>query len=461
MGIVFPKPPDGEDDAVYYAADLSRLAPKQLGDVEEDDESLLEDEQPVSATLEDLGRTIERRWIELGAEPPFGHHGGRPSRARRRRSRTARARPGRRAAARAVPRRSTRDFKPDRSSTGIQLLVTPLGTGAGSHLLPRCCSAHGVSCGGCSPRSSRTRSCASSRDPGADAAQLVRTLFNSWKAMFSRGGTRLSLKQLAGLYGELTILHRLLDSVSRSAGCSGAAHCGSRMISASPDSRARGEDHAQHRGPSRPYQRRGAVARAGRRTPPSCALPSRRAELVRHECAGARGGTDRHRPPGTAVSAARGVRIPRGTRRGIRRPHVRGCRPASLRGQRRVSATRPPNLSRTSDSAGSRRLQLHARPCGSDHSTVAGDSARHPPRLYGLPNDSRLVQPTGPSPRRDQGRGDQEPARTPDLDPLTVLVREAAQNSWDARDPDAADRSGSRWPSTRCVPAAPTLGVSS
>ena len=45
MGIVFPKPPDGEDDAVYYAADLSRLAPKQLGDVEEDDESLLEDEQ--------------------------------------------------------------------------------------------------------------------------------------------------------------------------------------------------------------------------------------------------------------------------------------------------------------------------------------------------------------------------------------------------------------------------------
>jgi hypothetical protein len=45
MGLVFPRPPDGEDDEVYVAADLSRLAPKQVGEIEEDDPSLLEDEQ--------------------------------------------------------------------------------------------------------------------------------------------------------------------------------------------------------------------------------------------------------------------------------------------------------------------------------------------------------------------------------------------------------------------------------
>lgn len=41
VGLVFPQPPPGEDEEVYYAADLSRL-PTQRGDVEADDASVLD-----------------------------------------------------------------------------------------------------------------------------------------------------------------------------------------------------------------------------------------------------------------------------------------------------------------------------------------------------------------------------------------------------------------------------------
>ena len=163
----------------------------------------------MSATLEDLGRTIERRWVDLGSEPRSGI--------------TAVDLPERVAAGPVllglgpdgarllVPFATGRheDFKPDRSSTGIQLLVTLLGSKPDqTYYLDVVC-----------PRRELRWLFATfvadallriARDPGGDVTGLVRTLFNSWKAMFSRGGTRLSLKQLAGLYGELTILKRLL-----------------------------------------------------------------------------------------------------------------------------------------------------------------------------------------------------------------------------------------------------------
>jgi hypothetical protein len=45
LGIVFPTVKPEDDEAVYVSADLSRLQPKQIGDVEQEDETLLEDEQ--------------------------------------------------------------------------------------------------------------------------------------------------------------------------------------------------------------------------------------------------------------------------------------------------------------------------------------------------------------------------------------------------------------------------------
>ena len=164
----------------------------------------------MTATLEDFGRTIERRWVQLDTQPgagirvidlPDNVEGGPillgfgPDGARL-----------------LVPFSGVNHerFRPDRSSSGIQLLVTPLGTGDDvKQYLDVLC-----------PKRELRWLFATfvadvllriARDPSIDPTQIVRTCFSSWKSMFSRHGRRLSLKQLAGLYGELIVLRRLLQ----------------------------------------------------------------------------------------------------------------------------------------------------------------------------------------------------------------------------------------------------------
>jgi hypothetical protein len=163
----------------------------------------------MTATLEDLGRTIERRWVELGAEPTSGVTAvDLPERVAAGPLLLGLGPDGARLLVPFSPGEHER-FKPDTSSSGIQLLVTPLGEQPGlRYYLDVLC-----------PRRELRWLFATfvadallriAREPGTDATRLIRSLFMSWKAMFSRGGTRLSLKQLAGLYGELSILKRLL-----------------------------------------------------------------------------------------------------------------------------------------------------------------------------------------------------------------------------------------------------------
>jgi hypothetical protein len=49
------------------------------------------------------------------------------------------------------------------------------------------------------------------RHPETPPSVIVRTCFNAWRALFAGGDRRLNIKQLAGLFGELYVLERILD----------------------------------------------------------------------------------------------------------------------------------------------------------------------------------------------------------------------------------------------------------
>jgi hypothetical protein len=163
----------------------------------------------VSATLEDLGQTIERRWLEL--EPSDGD-------SMRVIDLPEMAAAGplllglREDGARLLVPLAESDasaVQEDRSSAGIQLLITPLG--ADDNYLPFLDVV-------CPKRELRWLFATFIADvllrvhraEGNDAVALTRTCFTTWKAMFSSDGRRLSPKQLAGLFGELHVLRRLV-----------------------------------------------------------------------------------------------------------------------------------------------------------------------------------------------------------------------------------------------------------
>lgn len=66
------------------------------------------------------------------------------------------------------------------------------------------------------------------RHPDVDPPALVRTCFSAWRALFVGGGPRMTVKQLAGLYGELHVLERMLGrnpkAVERWRGPLGESH---------------------------------------------------------------------------------------------------------------------------------------------------------------------------------------------------------------------------------------------
>lgn len=55
--------------------------------------------------------------------------------------------------------------------------------------------------------------------PDVDPPVIVRSCYSAWRALFAAAGPRMTVKQLAGLYGELTVLERLMgrspDAIGR------------------------------------------------------------------------------------------------------------------------------------------------------------------------------------------------------------------------------------------------------
>jgi hypothetical protein len=165
----------------------------------------------VTRTIEDLGREIDRRWTQLGEGPVEGelkildlpqsiadvpvYLGVGVDGARM-----------------LVPlaKDQHRSLRPDLRSKGVQLLVRRLDQeGSSRWFLDVVCLR------------SELRWLFSSfvadillrfrRHPDVDPAAIVRTTFDAWRALFAGAERRLSIKQLAGLFGELHVLARLLE----------------------------------------------------------------------------------------------------------------------------------------------------------------------------------------------------------------------------------------------------------
>lgn len=169
-------------------------------------------------TIEDLGDEIERRWTQLGEGPQAGEMkildlpqsvAGVPVY-------LGVAADGARML---VPFKKDehRSFRPETKSKGVQLLVRQLEHDGGNRwFLDVVCTR------------SELRWLFSSfvadillrfrRHPERDPPAIVRTCFAAWRALFAGADRRLSAKQLAGLFGELYVLSRLLDRSPRAIG---------------------------------------------------------------------------------------------------------------------------------------------------------------------------------------------------------------------------------------------------
>jgi hypothetical protein len=164
----------------------------------------------VTRTIEDLGEEIDRRWSQLGDVGQDGEMrildlpqsvAGVPVY-------LGLAADGARLL---VPfaKNEHRAFRPDTKSKGVQLRARQIEDDAGNRwFLDVVCV------------QSELRWLFSTfvadillrlrRHPDVDPPSVVRMCFGAWRELFANAGRRLTVKQLAGLYGELHILERLL-----------------------------------------------------------------------------------------------------------------------------------------------------------------------------------------------------------------------------------------------------------
>lgn len=164
----------------------------------------------MTRTLEDLGSEIERRWVQLGAVP--AHDEIRvvdlPQEVAAGRLLLGIANDGSRLLVPFAPD-AHRSFRPETKSRGVNLLLRNLEQEGGNRwFLDVVCLRDEL------------RWLFSSfvadillrfeRHPDTDPASIVKTCYSAWRALFAGAGPRMTVKQLAGLYGELHVLERLL-----------------------------------------------------------------------------------------------------------------------------------------------------------------------------------------------------------------------------------------------------------
>jgi hypothetical protein len=102
-----------------------------------------------------------------------------------------------------------RQFRPDRRSSTLQLGVLPVElAGVRSHCLDVVCTSKDLRW----LFSSFVADVLARIDaqPDVDPVAIVRACFDGWRTMFATGGRELSLRALAGLFGELVVLERAL-----------------------------------------------------------------------------------------------------------------------------------------------------------------------------------------------------------------------------------------------------------
>jgi hypothetical protein len=165
----------------------------------------------VTRTVEDLGGEIERRWTQLGGPPPDGEMKvvDLPQDVPAGQLLLGIADDGSRLL---VPLESDahRSFKVDRKSRGVHLLLRQLEQARGNRwYLDVVCLRPELRW--------LFSSCVADvllrfeRNPDVDPPAIVQSCYSAWRALFAGGGPRMTIKQLAGLYGELQVLERLLQ----------------------------------------------------------------------------------------------------------------------------------------------------------------------------------------------------------------------------------------------------------
>lgn len=164
----------------------------------------------MTRTIDDLGAEIERRWVQLGSVPADGQMKvvDLPQQVAAGQLLLGIADDGARLL---VPLAADahRSFKSERKSRGVNLLLRSLEQEGGNRwFLDVVCL------------KSELRWLFSSfvadvllrfeRHPDVDPTSIVETCYSAWRALFAAAGPRMTMKQLAGLYGELLVLDRLL-----------------------------------------------------------------------------------------------------------------------------------------------------------------------------------------------------------------------------------------------------------
>jgi hypothetical protein len=164
----------------------------------------------LTRTVEDLGAEIERRWTQLGLPPEDGEIKvvDLPQEVAAGTVLLGIAEDGSRLLV-PLARDEHRSLKADRTSRGVHLLLRQLEQHGGNRWYLDVVCLRG-----------ELRWLFSSfvadillrfeRHPDVDPPAIVRTCYSSWRALFAAGGPRMTVKQLAGLYGELVVLERLL-----------------------------------------------------------------------------------------------------------------------------------------------------------------------------------------------------------------------------------------------------------
>jgi hypothetical protein len=165
----------------------------------------------LTRTVENLGSEIERRWAQLGAPPPNGELRviDLPQTIGAGDLLLGVADDGSRLLV-PLDTEAHRSFKPDMKSRGVHLLVRQVEQDAGYRwYLDVVCIRQEL------------RWLFSSfvadvllrleRQPESEPTAIIRACFSAWRALFAGGGPRMTIKQLAGLYGELHVLGRLLE----------------------------------------------------------------------------------------------------------------------------------------------------------------------------------------------------------------------------------------------------------
>jgi hypothetical protein len=171
----------------------------------------------VTRTIEDLSAVIDRRWEQLG-ERPTGDSLTVIDLPDFRGGEACYLGIGADGARLLVPfeRDKHRAFKEEKSTRGLQLRTRQLETDAGLRWYLD------VICADDTLRWLFSRFVADvvlriTRNAGDDATGIVWRCYGAWKAMFAAPARRLGLKQLAGLFGELYVLERLLHRSSLAA----------------------------------------------------------------------------------------------------------------------------------------------------------------------------------------------------------------------------------------------------